>query len=169
MKSRIIESPTYCLGSMVAMTAPLWEFEHAVECQASRSCAWSYWTDVSNWELLEGDAVEWIRLDGEFAAGASGETKSPGHDAMRWTIAQLDPQCSATIELPLDGALFANAMRFESLCAERTRIVQRMSLTGARAAALVESMRAFEANAPAGLAKLAAATEREFASQRGKP
>ena len=62
------------------MQTTLWEFEHAVECDADQFFAWSYWTDVSNWEKLEGEAVDWIRLYGPFALGTNGATKMPGHE-----------------------------------------------------------------------------------------
>ena len=42
------------------MPSPCWEFEHSSECDAPVEHAWAYWTDVSNWERLEGEAVESI-------------------------------------------------------------------------------------------------------------
>lgn len=137
----------------------IWQFEHSVECNSNKSFAWAFWTDVSNWERLEGKAVEWIKLHGPFAVGTSGATKAPGQEPYTWKITQLDPERSATIEMPLDDAVFCNVMMMESIGADRTQIAQRLSLTGIKAADFAEGMRTFETNAPQGLAKLAKAIE----------
>ncbi len=139
-----------------------WKFEHAVTCNANRSFVWSFWTDVSNWERLEGKAVEWITLQGHFEVGTSGVTKAPGQDPQQWKIVQLDPKHSATIEMHLDGAVFSNVMFFESVSPECTLIKQRMGLTGAKAPDFAKGMRIFEINAPQGLAKLAEAIEAAY-------
>ncbi len=137
----------------------VWQFEHAVECKATRSVAWSFWTDVTNWERLEGEAVEWIRIEGPFEEGARGATKSPGQDPYDWVIAELQHEEFAKIDLPLDGANFCNEMSMESLATDLTRITQRLSLSGPKAGPLVEGMKMFETSAPQGLAKLAKAIE----------
>lgn len=141
------------------MSEAAWQFEHAVECKVNRSFVWSFWTDISNWERIEGKAVEWIKLHGPFALGTFGETKMPGQEPQRWKIAQIDPGHSATIEMAVAGALFHNEMILESISPDQTRIVQRMSLTGEKAPALAEGMKVFETSAPQGLAKLAKAIE----------
>lgn len=141
------------------MSNPAWQFEHSTDCNANNSFVWSFWTDVSNWERLEGKAVEWIRLEGPFVEGTSGATKMPGQDPQHWNITQLEPERSATIEMPLDGAVFYNVMAFESISPNQTRITQRMSLTGPKAPDFAKGMHAFEISAPQGLAKLASAIE----------
>ena len=49
------------------MSLTAWEFQHSINCDAPRPFVWTFWTDVSNWQKLEGEAVEWCRLDGPFA------------------------------------------------------------------------------------------------------
>jgi hypothetical protein len=141
------------------MSTAAWEYEHSVECAADRSFVWAYWTDVSNWERIEGDAVESIRLEGPFAVGTRGVTKTPGQEPREWVISKVTPEISATIEMPLDGALFTNHIKLDSLSDDRTRITQRMALEGEMAHDLAKGMRPFEATAPQGLAKLALAIE----------
>lgn len=144
------------------MSETAWQFEHSIECNADRAFVWSFWTDVSNWERLEGDSVDWIKLDGPFAEGTPGATKTPGQDPLNWKIAQVDPERSATIEMPLDGAVFFNVMTLESVSANRTRITQRMSLAGEKASDIAKGMEMFETTAPQGLAKLAKTIESAF-------
>lgn len=139
-----------------------WQFEHSVECNSDKSFAWAFWTDVFNWERLEGKAVKWIKLKGPFAVGTSGATKTPSQDPFNWKITQLDPERSATIEMPLDGAVFCNVMIMESIHPNRTQITQRLSLTGKKAADFTEGMQTFETSAPQGLAKLAKAIESAY-------
>ena len=134
-----------------------WKFEHSVECDAKPTFAWAFWTDVSNWERIEGDAVESIRLDGHFAVGAQGWTKSPGHEPMTWRVSQLDCGRSATIEMPIDQCLFCNRMTFEPLPIDRTRITQYLSIQGECPQEMLAGIRSFEQTAPEGLAKLASA------------
>ena len=140
-----------------------WQFEHSVECNSERSFAWSFWTDVSNWEKLEGKAVEWIKINGAFMTGTSGSTKMPGQDAYNWTITQLDPQHFAIIEIELVGAIFSNKMVFKSLNPDFTRIIQRFSLNGKKAENYVNGMQMLETSAPQGLKKLALAIESAYA------
>lgn len=141
------------------MSIPAWQFEHSVQCPAERSFVWAFWTDVANWERIEGEAVEWNRLEGPFAVGTRGGTKAPGQEPRSWAITQLEPQRSATIEMQLDGAIFANRIVFESLSEHRTRFAQRMTLDGPRVAELADGIRVFETTAPAGLARLASGIE----------
>lgn len=138
---------------------PIWDFEHSVECNASRAFAWAFWTDVSNWERLEGEAVESIRLDGPFEAGSQGVTKSPGQEPRHWSIADMEPEASATIEMSFDGATFLNHMVFETLDGNRTRITQRMSLLGDVPSDMLQGIKTFESTAPEGLARMASVIE----------
>ncbi len=144
------------------MNKPAWQFEHSVECNANKDFVWSFWTDVSNWERIEGKAVEWIRLDGPFATGSNGATKMPGQEPHHWKIAQLIPGSLGVIEMTLEGATFHNRMRVEALGAERTLITQTMSLTGPKAGDFAPGMQMFETTAPQGLAKMARAMEMAF-------
>ena len=139
--------------------SPVWDFEHSVECEANRKSVWLFWTDVSNWKRIECNAVEWIRLEGPFQAGSQGVTKSPGQEPRRWTIADIDSEASATIEMPVNGAMFVNRMTFERLSANRTRITQRLSLCGEVSTDMLTGIKTFEATAPEGLAKLASVIE----------
>ncbi|SHG97916.1 hypothetical protein [Flagellimonas flava] len=146
------------------MNKTIWEFEHSIECNSERSFVWSFWTDVSNWERLEGKAVEWIKIEGAFVQGASGSTKTPGKDAHNWTITQLEPQCFAVIEIPLEGAVFINKMEFVPIDSGRTRITQHFSLYGAKAVDFVEGIQMLETSAPLGLKKLVQAIESVYPS-----
>lgn len=141
------------------MSTTAWEFEHTVECSASRSFVWAFWTDVSNWERIEDDAVEWIRLEGPFEAGTRGVTKLPGQEPRSWVISRVAVQESAKIDMPVDDAVFVNQMTLESIDDGHTRIRQRLALEGEVPTELVEGMRTFESTAPEGLAKLASAIE----------
>ncbi|MCE7995645.1 MAG: hypothetical protein HEP71_26945 [Roseivirga sp.] len=144
------------------MNENVWQFEHSVECSAHKSFVWSFWTDVSNWERIEGKAVEWIKLDGPFAVDTAGATKLPDQAPTQWRITQLESESSATIEMPLDGAVFYNVMMFESVTSGRTLIIQRLSLEGPKASSFTKGMQMFETSAPQGLVKLAKAIESDY-------
>lgn len=146
------------------MSKAVWQFEHTVTCKANRTFVWSFWTDVTNWEQIEGEAVELIRLDGPFATGTFGTTKAPGQEPYHWQIAECKEEHFARIEMKLDGAIFDNIMSFTHIGADETLIMQRMELSGPKAPSLVEGMTMFETIAPQGLAKLAESIEAAYKS-----
>ena len=151
--------------TLILMPNPAWQFEHSLECNADKSFVWSFWTEVSNWERIEGEAVEWIKLDGPFENGAKGETKMPGHNPQYWEVTQVVTESTATIKMPLEEAVFYNKIALESLSPERTRITQIMSLEGPNASAFAPGMQMFEENAPHGLAKMVKAIESAYAGK----
>ncbi len=141
------------------MNAPDPQFKHTVTCNAHKSSAWAFWTEVANWEKIEGDTVEWIRLNGPFAVGTKGMTKTPGQEPQHWSIVALETEEFATIEIELPGATLHNTMRFKSLTGDMTLITQSMRLSGPNALDFSEGMDMLKKSAPAGLAKLAKTIE----------
>ncbi|PHN04113.1 SRPBCC family protein [Flavilitoribacter nigricans] len=148
------------------MENTVWEFQHAVTCQASCAQIWSFLTDVTNWERLEGTTVNWIRIYGPFDTGTNGETKMPGKMPQRWVIGPVEEERLMVIEVPLEGAVFYNRTELESLEEGKTRILRTMSLAGPNAAGMTDGMQAFEQNAPLGLAKMAREIEAKVAEER---
>ena len=132
----------------------LWQFEHSLECKASKSFVWSFWSDVSNWERLEGNAVEWIRLEGPFETGSQGTTKVAGQEPRYWTIAHCEPGESGTIEAEIGLTTFYTRLQLSALSDDLTLLTQRMWLEGEANSELVAGMKMFEENAPAGLKKM---------------
>ena len=109
-----------------SMSAPAWEFQHSAECKATRQFAWRFWTDIANWD----DPPAKFDLDGPFESGARLTTTKPGQ---RWesVIRELKPEREATIEMQLPDAILSFHWKFEKLAENRTRITQRLVLSGA--------------------------------------
>jgi hypothetical protein len=145
-------------GRMTENTsAPAWQFQHSVDCNAPRQSAWSYWTDVSNWN----DPPASFHLDGPFNVGSRLTTSLPGqtlHSFIREVVngSRTD---EAIIDMQLPGAILSFQWKFESLSEDRTRITQRMTLSGANAPVLVAQASTLEKSTPEGMAKLVAAIE----------
>lgn len=134
---------------------PAWQFQHSVPCNALRHFAWSYWTNIANWE----DPPATFALDGPFDVGSRLTTFVPGqtfHSIIRACKAGRE----ATIEMELPGAILSFHWQFEELPENRTRITQRLVLSGSNANSLVAQASIFEQTAPDGMKKLAAAFER---------
>ncbi len=143
------------------MSEPTWQFEHSVVANAPREVAWRFWANVDNWARLEGDAVESITLHGPFQTGTLGTTKMPGQEPKQWTLVEVTSPERTVIEMALPDAVFRSQWRFNELSAHRTRITQRMTLSGERAQVYVGTVApAFESGAPQGMSKLAAAIAR---------
>jgi hypothetical protein len=130
-----------------------WQLEHSVETDASASFAWSYLTDVRNWD----DPPAQFVLDGPFAAGSQGTTLMPGQAPLRWRISDVRPRQSYTLETQLEGATLSFEWCFDAVSDRRTRLTQRIVLSGNNAAAYAEEVEAsFGANLHGGMKKIAA-------------
>ena len=134
---------------------PAWQFQHSVQCDAPQKFAWSYWTNIANWD----DPPAKFALDGPFDVGSRLTTILPGqtwHSIIRtW---QADRE--ATIEMQLPDAILSFDWQFEELPQNHTRITQRLVLSGPNANSFVAQASIFEQTAPSGMRKLAAAIER---------
>ncbi len=82
----------------------MWKFEHSVECKVTRDFAWQIWTNVGNWPAVD-PSVEAVKLDGPFAAGTKGTTKSRSLDSVNWQITEVQDRSRACIEIPAPGAI----------------------------------------------------------------
>lgn len=120
------------------MNSPVCEMEHSLEADVSPSFAWNWRTDVKNWH----DPPAQFQLDGPFANGSSGTTLLPRQEPLRWHIREVRPGRSFIIEMPLDGAVVSFEWRFDAVSDCRTRITQRIVLSGENAAAYATQVRA---------------------------
>ena len=133
------------------------ELVHSVEADVSPSFAWNWRTDVKNWD----DPPAHFQLDGPFASGSSGTTLLPGQEPLRWRIREVRPGRSFVIEVPLDGAVLSFEWRFDTVADCRTRITQRIALSGDNAAAYASQVRAgFESTLADGMKRIADAMAR---------
>jgi len=141
------------------------QLEHSVEAEVSLAFAWSWRTDIKNWD----DPPAQFQLDGPFARGSWGTTLLPGQKPFRWQIRDLQPRVGFIIEMPLDGALVSFEWLFDALSNHRTRITQRIVLSGDNARAYVNQVRAgFSSNLGDGMQRIADAIVRaECSSERG--
>lgn len=115
-----------------------WELEHSIEADVSPSFAWNFRTDVANWD----DPPAHFELDGPFATGSWGTTLLPGQESLRWHIREIRPGISFLIEMPLDLAVLSFVWRFDPVSDRRTRITQRVVLSGDNAAAYATQVQA---------------------------
>ena len=134
---------------------PVWEFQHSVDCSASRQFVWNYWTDISNWN----DPPATFHLDGPFRVGARLTTNLPGQ-TLQSVVRDIDVEREATIEMQLTDATFLFHWMFEKLAENETRIHQRLVLAGGSAKSLVAQASILERTAPEGMKRLVAAIER---------
>ena len=142
---------------MAENTESAWRFRHSVDCNAPRQFAWDYWTNIANWN----DPPANFHLDGPFDVGSQLTTSLPGqtlHAVIRDVIADRE----AIIELQLPDAILSFHWKFENLPERRTRITQRLVLSGPKANSFAAQAGTLGESAPEGMTKLAAAVERSF-------
>lgn len=136
---------------------PAWEFEHSLDCSAPRKFCWEYWTDVRKWD----DPPARFRIDGPFADGARIRTELPGQTLLS-VVRDVEQGHAATIELGLPNAAFCFHWRFDDLEGTRTRIRQRLELSGEDAELFVDQAKVMGQTAPDGVRKLVGAMERAW-------
>jgi hypothetical protein len=135
-------------------TEPAWICEQSVDVDVPPAFAWRYMTDVCNWN----DPPAEFMLEGPFAPGTQGTTRTPGQPATSWMIRDVDPGRAYTIEAGsfLEHASLLAHWRFDALGENRTRLTQRMGLSGERAARYIDNIRAaFEPNLEPGMRRIA--------------
>ena len=120
------------------MTNIAWHVQHSVEAAVSCSFAWRWRTNIENWD----DPPAEFQLHGPFATGSWGTTSLPGQPPLRWHIREVRPDTSFEIEMPLDRAVLTFEWLFEAVEEHRTRITQRITLSGDNAATYVDHVRA---------------------------
>jgi len=65
----------------------------------------------------------------------------PGQPPLRWQIREVRPDTSFVIDMSLDGAVLTFEWLFEPIEDHRTRITQRITLSGDNAATYVDHVR----------------------------
>ena len=128
------------------------QLEHSVEAEVNPSFAWSWRTDIDNWD----DPPAQFQLDGPFASGSWGTTLLPGREPLRWQIRDVRHGAAFIIDVPLDGAVMSFEWLFDAVSNHQTRITQRIVLSGDNAAAYVNQVQAgFGSNLPDGMKRIA--------------
>lgn len=129
------------------------QLEYSVEADVSPAFAWQYRTDVSTWN----DPPAQFTLDGPFEVGGRGTTLLPGQDPLHWRIRELRHGESFVLEMQLDRATLAFEWRFDPVSQARTKLTQRIVLSGENAAAYAAQVEAgFAPNLQPGMKRLAA-------------
>jgi hypothetical protein len=140
------------------------QLEESVEADVSPLFAWNWRTDIKNWD----DPPAHFQLDGPFASGSWGTTLLPGREPLRWHIRDVRPGTSFVIDMPLDRAVLSFQWLFDAVSNRRTRITQRVVLSGDNAAAYAKEIRAtFGATLRDGMRRIADAMARAARSTEG--
>jgi len=146
------------------MTNVACQLEHAIDVGVSPEFAWSWRTDIRNWD----DPPAEFQLEGPFAAGSWGLTILPGQEPVRWQIGDVRSGEAFTIVMALDDALISFEWLFEAVSRHRTRITQRIMLSGDNAPAYVDQVQAgFGATLADGMKRIADAMVRAEFAQPG--
>jgi len=111
---------------------PPFEFEHSVEVSASAATAWEVWTEHGNWPA--DPSTDWVTTDDVVASGAVGDAKRLDLPFVRSRVAESRAAERAVLEAEMPGVTFRFEMSFEPLSENRTRLRQRVTLTGPHAA-----------------------------------
>jgi Polyketide cyclase / dehydrase and lipid transport len=138
-----------------------WETEHSVETSASLAFAWTYMSQVTNWD----DPPAQFELHGLFVTGGQGTTQMPGRPTQHWQLRDVRPMESYTVEFRLDRATLSFEWRFKALPGGRTRLTQQVALKGENASAyLADIQGAFTSGLAPGMRRIAMAIDKAYAA-----
>ena len=139
------------------MTNIACQLEHSVDAEVSLAFVWKWRTNIENWD----DPPAQFQLDGPFAKGSWGTTRFPGQEPIHWQIRDVRPGASFIIEMLLDRAVLSFEWLFDAVSPHRTRITQRIVLSGDNAAGYADQVRVgFGSTLPDGMERIAAALVR---------
>jgi hypothetical protein len=139
------------------MTNIAWRLEYSIEAEVSPAFAWSWRTDIGTWD----DPPAQFELHGPFAQGSWGTTRLPGQEPISWQIRDVRPRGSFIIEIVLDGAVLSFEWLFDAVSNDRTRMTQRIVLSGDNAAAYIDQVQAgFGSTLADGMKRMAGALVR---------
>jgi len=129
------------------------QLEYSVEADVSPAFAWQFRTDVSNWN----DPPAQFALDGPFEVGSRGTTQLPGQETLHWHLCEVRHGASFVTEMQLDRATLTFEWYFDRVSEDKTKLTQRIVLSGDNAGAYVEQVDAgFSPNLPTGMKRIAA-------------
>ena len=135
------------------MSEIAWQLEYSVEAEVSPAFAWQFRTDVSNWS----DPPAQFALDGPFEVGARGTTQLPGQETLHWRLREVRHGESFVTEMELDRATLTFEWYFDRVSEDRTKLTQRIVLSGDNAGAYAGQVEAgFGPNLPDGMRRIAA-------------
>ena len=127
--------------------------EHSVETAVSAAFAWKCRTDIATWS----DPPATFLLNGPFVEGTKGTTLIPGQDPLTWWIRDVHTGSSFAIEMPLDRATLRFEWHVVPVSEQRTKLTQRIILSGSNAAAYREQVqKGFGPTLAAGMARMSA-------------
>ncbi len=135
----------------------MWSTAYALVTSARPEAIWRLLSDVDGWGAWNG-GIETIRLNGPLAVGTSFDMKPPGEDALRSTIAELEPNRVLTDVTDLGDLVIRVVHHLEPHPDGGTTISYRIEVSGPAADAAGEEVgTAVSADFPEVIAALAAA------------
>jgi len=118
------------------------------------------WADMGSWPEWDG-ALAWIRLDGPFVAGMTGELKPRRGPKSRFVVESLEPGSGFTTVSTVPGGRLRIRHRTEERADGRTDVTAEVSIDGTLARIWAVLLgRSIRRSTPPGVARLVAAAER---------
>jgi hypothetical protein len=107
----------------------VWEYEHAVETEASAEAIWALWADIENWGEWNPD-IEHVELTGPFAIGSEIWMTPVGQETVQLRLAEVSDAELFVDEATVRDVVVRTTHRIDRLGSGRVRVVYRMEITG---------------------------------------
>lgn len=105
-----------------------WNFEHSATTSATPAQLWQRYVDPTTWPEWDHE-LDWVRVDGPFAAGTAGVLKPAGGPKTKFRVAEVTEQSSFTDVSSLPFAKMTFSHRIEPTAAG-TRFTHAVTITG---------------------------------------
>ena len=110
----------------------MWEHEHSGETTASPDAVWKVLADLDNWPAWD-TSMEWVKLHGNFGVGAEVVMKPKGQEPVTSVIIEATPGRVYADQCEFGGSILRFSHTLEPLTNGGTRVIHRLTITGANA------------------------------------
>jgi hypothetical protein len=110
----------------------MWTYEHSIETDASPESIWPLYAEVPSWPRWD-QGLEWVTLNGPFAAGSTGSLKVPGQDPLPFKVLDVRPRVGFSDETYILGLAIRFDHSLELTARGKTLITHRVIISGAAA------------------------------------
>lgn len=111
----------------------MWTHEYAAETGVPPASVWTVLADVDSWARWD-TSMEWVRLDGEFAVGATVRMKPLDQDeAISSTIVAIEPERRYADRTEFGGVVLDFSHDLFPTGDGGTRVVHRLQISGGEA------------------------------------
>jgi hypothetical protein len=104
-------------------------YSHSIEADVAAAAIWSLYDDIETWPQWDADIVG-VTRDGPFATGATGSLTFRGQEPLAYRLAEVQPRCCFTDEVPVGEITVRVSHVLEPLASGSLRLTYTAEIEG---------------------------------------